>query len=263
MPGAPGPGPSGGCCFTKSSISPGRGAPTVPRASGIRPRRASPPRSHQRGEWIQRWAWRQAWRSLSRRPAFFAATVLTLAFGAGITTAVFSLVDTVLIKPLPYPDADALVTVYELSPSARERRSLVAPGRLQDWHRANRSFVAISATNTESLTDTSGEEPERLAGVRVSPRFFEVYAQPPIAGRWFYRGRGAGYRPERGGDQRAFLDEALQSRSFGDWPGADHRRQGISDRRRDAGIVHRRDDRRLVAGEKSTRGCWGNGKRAS
>ena len=139
----------------------------------------------QRGEWIQLWAWRQAWRSLAKRPAFFAAAVLTLAFGAGITTTVFSLVDTVLLKPLPYPDADALVTVYELSPSARERRSLVAPGRLRDWHRANRSFVAISATNTESLTDTSGQEPERLAGVRVAPRFFPVYGQQPVAGRWF------------------------------------------------------------------------------
>ena len=131
------------------------------------------------------WAWQQAWRSLARRPAFFAAAVLTLAFGAGVTTAVFSLVDTVLIKPLPYPDADALITVYELSPSARDRRSLVAPGRLEDWNRSNRSFVAISATNTESVTDTSGEEPERLAGVRVAPRFFQVYAQQPIAGRWF------------------------------------------------------------------------------
>ena len=80
------------------------------------------------------WAWQQAWRSLARRPAFFAAAVLTLAFGAGVTTAVFSLVDTVLIKPLPYPDADALVTVYELSPSARDRRSLVAPGRLEAWN---------------------------------------------------------------------------------------------------------------------------------
>ena len=139
----------------------------------------------QRGEWIQMWAWRQAWRSLARRPAFFAATVVTLAFGAGVTTAVFSLVDTVLIKPLPYPDADALVTVYELSPSTRDRRSLVAPGRLQDWRRLNRSFVAISGTNTESVTDTSGQEPERLAGVRVAPRFFEVYGQQPIAGRWF------------------------------------------------------------------------------
>ena len=137
------------------------------------------------GEWIQTWAWRQAWRSLSRRPAFFAATVVTLAFGAGVTTAVFSLVDTVLIKPLPYPDGDALVTVYELSPAARDRRSLVAPGRLRDWHRTNRSFVAISGTNTESLTDTSGEAPERLAALRVAPRFFQVYAQQPVAGRWF------------------------------------------------------------------------------
>ena len=140
---------------------------------------------HPRGAWIQMWAWRQAWRSLVRRPAFFAATVLTLAFGAGVTTAVFSLVDTVLIKPLPYPDADALVTVYELSPSNREGRSLVAPGRLQDWVRLNRSFVAISATHFETFTDTSGHEPERLAGIRVAPRFFPVYGQLPLAGRWF------------------------------------------------------------------------------
>ena len=140
---------------------------------------------HHRAEWIQTSAWRQAWRSLARRPAFFIATVLTLAFGAGVTTAVFSLVDTVLVKPLPYPDANALVTVYEQSPSTRERRSLVAPGRLQDWHRLNRSFVAISGTHTESLTDTSGQEPERLAGVRVTPRFFDVYGQQPAAGRWF------------------------------------------------------------------------------
>src|SRR5262249_49938736 len=131
------------------------------------------------------WAWRQSWRSLARRPAFLAAAVVTLAFGAGVTTAVFSLVDTVLIKPLPYPDGDGLVTLYEQSASARERRSLVAPGRLEDWQRENRSFVAISGTNTESVTDTSGDQPERLDGVRVAPRFFEVYGMPPAAGRWF------------------------------------------------------------------------------
>jgi predicted permease len=175
----------------------------------------SAPGSHQRGEWIHGWAWRQAWRSLSRRPAFFAATVLTLAFGAGITTAVFSLVDTVLIKPLPYPDADALVTVYELSPSARERRSLVAPGRLQDWDRANRSFVAISGTSTESLTEASGEEPERLAGVRVSPRFFEVYAQPPIAGRWF-----TGDEERDAGPNAAVISERFWTRRFNRDPAA-------------------------------------------
>ena len=170
---------------------------------------------HLRGEWLQMWAWRQAWRSLVRRPAFFAATVLTLAFGAGITTAVFSLIDTVLIKPLPYPDADALVTVYELSPSTGERRSLVAPGRLYDWHRANRSFVAISGTNTESMTDTSGQEPERLAAVRVTPRFFEVYAQHPIAGRWFTADEQLDTGPNA-----AVISERFWTRRFGRDPSA-------------------------------------------
>ena len=136
-------------------------------------------------EWFQATAWRQAWRSLRRRPAYLAASVLTLAFGAGVTTAVFSLVDTVLLKPLPYPDGDRLVTVYESSPSAREKTSLIAPGRLEEWHRLNHSFVALSGSYSENVTDTSGAEPERLEGRRVAPRFFAVYAMPPLAGRWF------------------------------------------------------------------------------
>ena len=161
------------------------------------------------------WAWRQAWRSLVRRPAFFVATVLTLAIGAGMTTAVFSVVDTVLVKPLPYPDAHGLVTVYELSPLTRERRSLVAPGRLQDWQRANRSFIAISATYTESVTDTSGQEPERLAGVRVAPRFFEVYGQPPIAGRWF-----SDDEERETGPTAAVISERFWTRRFNRAPSA-------------------------------------------
>jgi putative ABC transport system permease protein len=135
--------------------------------------------------WLQPLAWRQAWRSLKRRPAYLAATVLTLGAGAGITTAVFSLVDTVLIKPLPYPDADRLVTVFESSPSEREKTSLIAPARLEDWQRLTRSFVALSGSYTENVTDTSGREPERLEGRRVSPRFFDVFGTPPLAGRFF------------------------------------------------------------------------------
>jgi predicted permease len=129
--------------------------------------------------------WRQACRSLVRRPGFLAASVLTFAFGTGVMTAVFSLVDTVLIKPLPYPDADQLVTVYESSPVARERTSLVAPGRLEDWQRLNRTFVALSASYSENVTDTSGDEPERLESRRVTARFFNVFAMPPLLGRTF------------------------------------------------------------------------------
>jgi hypothetical protein len=119
-------------------------------------------------------SWRRAWRALTRRPAFFAAAVFTLAFGTGTTTAVFSLVDTVLVKPLPYPDADRLVAVYESNPSGRERTSLLAPVRIEDWHRLNHTFVAVSGSYGENVTDTSAAEPERLVGLRVAPRFFAV-----------------------------------------------------------------------------------------
>jgi putative ABC transport system permease protein len=150
-----------------------------------------------RHEWARAAAWTQAWRSLRRRPAFFVAATLTLALGTGITTAVFSLVDTVLIKPLPFPDADDLVTVYESSPSSRERTSLVAPARIEDWHRLSRTFVAISGHYNENVTDTSGSQPERLEGRRVNPRFFDVYRMPALLGRTFidiedqYNGPGA------------------------------------------------------------------------
>ena len=60
---------------------------------------------------------RQAWRALARRPAFTVAMILTLAGGIGITTALFSIVDGVLLRPLPFPDGDQLVSVYEASPS--------------------------------------------------------------------------------------------------------------------------------------------------
>ena len=135
--------------------------------------------------WTEAVPWRQAWRSLARRPAFLLASVVTLAFGIGITTAVYALVDTVLFQPLPYPDADRLVTVYESNPSAREKTSLVAPGRIDDWQRLSRTFTALSGSYSENVTDTSAAEPERLEGRRVTARYFAVFATSPILGRVF------------------------------------------------------------------------------
>jgi putative ABC transport system permease protein len=159
--------------------------------------------------------WSQAWRSLRRRPAFLVAATLTVALGTGITTAVFSLVDTVLIKPLPFPDADNLVTVYESSPVSRDRTSLVAPPRIEDWNRLSHTFVAIAASYAENLTDISGTEPERLEGRRVTPRFFAVYGMRPLQGRTFvdiedqYNGPGA-----------AVISEAFWTRRFQRRPSA-------------------------------------------
>ena len=160
----------------------GRGGAS--RASAPRLRDRDVPGAMPRA-WIEAAPWRQAWRSLARRPAFLIATVVTLAFGTGVTTAVFSLVDTVLLQPLPYPDADRLVTLYESNPTGREKTSLVAPGRLDDWQRLSRTFVAISGSYSENVTDTSGAEPERLEGRRVTPRYFAVFGASTIAGRVF------------------------------------------------------------------------------
>ena len=74
--------------------------------------------------------WKSAFRTLARRPAFAFATVLILALGIGATTTLFSLIDAVLWKPLPYPDPDRMVSVYEANPAKNQNTSLVAPGRL-------------------------------------------------------------------------------------------------------------------------------------
>ncbi len=127
--------------------------------------------------------WMLAWRSLVRRPGFVSAVVLILALGIGANTAIFSLVDAVLLKPLSYPNPDRLVTVMETSPSKNESTSLIAPARLDDWNRRNRTFEVISAFYSENVTDTSGAEPERLAARRVLPRYFDVFGSKPEAGR--------------------------------------------------------------------------------
>src|SRR3954447_9332692 len=105
-----------------------------------------------------------ACRALWRHPGFTGGTILVLAIGIGLTTAAFAIVDAVLLKPLPYPNADRLVTVMEASPARRQRVSLVAPARLADWGQRAHTIEAVSGSYTENVTDTSGGEPERLEG---------------------------------------------------------------------------------------------------
>ncbi len=151
----------------------------------------------------------QAWRALARRPAFTAITILTLAASAGITATVFSVVNGVLWKPLPYPQAEQLAAVYEANPGQQQRVSLIAPARLADWRRMNRTFTALSASYAESVTDTSGAEPERLGGRRVMPGFFDVFGSAPIAGRTFVPDE------ERfSGATAAIISESLWTRRF-------------------------------------------------
>src|SRR5262245_15915580 len=130
-------------------------------------------------------SWSIALRSLARRPAFAVTATLTLALGIAATTTMFSVVDTVVIKALPFPDAGRLVGVMESNPAKTSLTSLIAPSRLEEWHSLSRTFTAISGWYTENQTETSGTEPERLEGRRVAPRFFDVYAMRPLTGRFF------------------------------------------------------------------------------
>ncbi|HEX2344518.1 MAG TPA: ADOP family duplicated permease [Vicinamibacterales bacterium] len=151
----------------------------------------------------------QASRVLVRRPLFLSASILTIGAGVAITTALFSVVDRVLLQPLPFPDGGQLVSIYEARTSGQERTSLVAPVRLEDWNRLNRTFAAIAGSYSENVTDTSGGEPERLEGRRVSARFFKVFGMAPVHGRTFTD------EEERfGGPTAAVISEALWTRRF-------------------------------------------------
>jgi putative ABC transport system permease protein len=109
--------------------------------------------------------------------------VCTLALGIGANSAIFSAVDAILLKPLPYPAADRLVSVYERNAGLRQATQLVAPGRLEEWNAQNRTFEALGASYFENVTDTSRPVPERVAAMNTSPRFFQVLDVAPALGR--------------------------------------------------------------------------------
>ena len=122
-------------------------------------------------------------RSLARRPGLAATILVTLALGIGANSAIFSAVDAVLLKPLPYPDSDRLVSVYELNLGQRNATQLVAPGRLEEWNAQSQSFDGLSGSYFENLPDTTGELPDRVAAMNTMPRFFTVLGVAPALGR--------------------------------------------------------------------------------
>lgn len=163
--------------------------------------------------------WKLALRSLARRKAFAAAVVAILALGIGANTAVFSVVDAILLRPLPFPDSGRLVSVMEASPSKSEPISLIAPGRLEEWNRMNHTFDGIAASYAENVTDTSGDEPERLAGRRVSPGYFRVFGTKPVLGRAF-----TAEEEVAGGPTTATISYTLWTRRFHQSPAVIGRR---------------------------------------
>jgi putative ABC transport system permease protein len=123
-------------------------------------------------------------RSLARSPGFFVVTVLTLALGIGATTAIFSVVNGVLLRPLPYPTSERIVQLFQIDKDA-QRMSVSIPN-FTDWHAQTRAFDAMALTSAVNMLTVNGlNEPIRARGVSVSRDFFRVFALAPRYGRVF------------------------------------------------------------------------------
>ena len=128
---------------------------------------------------------RCAVRHLRRERGFTAVAVLILALGIGATTAVFSVCDALLLRPLPYPDQDRLVALRSTSPSRSLSDEKTSRGTLADWQVQSESFVAIAGYRWRSLDLTTGGPNVRLDGLSVTPEFFEVFGVHELIGRGF------------------------------------------------------------------------------
>ncbi|HTD01761.1 MAG TPA: ABC transporter permease, partial [Chthoniobacterales bacterium] len=128
---------------------------------------------------------RFAFRQLVNNPAFSAIAILTLALGIGANTAIFSIVNAVLLRPLPYPDADRIMVLNESSGPGQDY-SVALPDYF-DWQKDNTVFEHLAATHKESrnLSGIAGRDPERVSCAAVTQNFFNVIGLPPQIGRTF------------------------------------------------------------------------------
>ena len=169
-------------------------------------------------------------RSLAQRPAFTIVAVLTLALGIGATTAIFSVVDGVLLRPLPFPEPGRLTVLWESNQQRNAPAMHLAPANFADWRARARSFSAMGAWREQSYTLEGRGVPEQVHGAGMSHDIFDVLRVQPLMGRVFTAEHD---RP--GAAPVALISYGLWQRWFGG-RGADlaDRRTAARDHRRDA-----------------------------
>jgi putative ABC transport system permease protein len=128
---------------------------------------------------------RYALRKLRRSPGFTFAAILTLALAIGANTAIFSVVNAVLLRPLPYPNADQLVMLWEQNPHRGWFENIVSGDNFSDWQKQNQVFAGMAAFESNFFTITGSHQAEEVAGERVSANLFSVLGVQPFRGRLF------------------------------------------------------------------------------
>ncbi|MDQ3172032.1 MAG: ABC transporter permease [Acidobacteriota bacterium] len=153
---------------------------------------------------------RLALRRLAKTPAFTAVALLTMALGIGATSAIFSVVHAVLLTPLPFPDADRLVGVYQTSDGTRE---VFTPPNFLDMRSRSTTLASAGAFTTSGVTLTNAGDPARLINVEVSDGFFDTLATAPLIGRPLQKGDN-----EPGRTDVVVLGHAIWQSRFGGRP---------------------------------------------
>ncbi len=150
-------------------------------------------------------------RMLLRSPGFSAVAILTLALGIGANTTLFSVVNGVLLNPLPFSQPDPLVSLYESKPNF-DNGAITYPNFL-DWQRQNHSFVNIAGHRLTNFSLTGTSEAERVRAAQISAGFFPILGVKPLAGRLF-----SADEDRLGAQPVALIGEGLWRRKFGAAP---------------------------------------------
>ncbi len=154
---------------------------------------------------------RYAARRLVQAPGFTVVAVLTLTLGIGPTTAIFSVIDTLMLRPLPYPEADRIVTLWENTTRVPTARDEVAPGNFLDWRDRATAFTAIAAADPYAYSLITPEgTPETVFSTQVTEGFFDILGLQAYRGRLF---TAEHHRPKSG--NFAVVTYGLWQRRFG------------------------------------------------
>ncbi len=156
----------------------------------------------------------QIFRRLRRAPVFTAVTLITLAAGVGANTVVFSVLEGVLLKPLPYAHSEELVGVWQTAPGLNVKDLNMAPGNYFIFREQNQSFVDVGAYQGDSVSITGVAEPEQVIALRVTDGVLPLLGIPPVLGRTFTR-----QDDSAGAPATAMLTYGYWRRKFGADPG--------------------------------------------
>lgn len=153
---------------------------------------------------------RHGLRVLLRTPLFTICTIAALAVGIGSTTALFSVVDAMLVKPLPYPDADRLVVIWEHNLPRNRPRNVVNPVNFMGWRDRSRLFDSMGAFTQNRVTLTGSGEPAELSTIIVTANLLDLLGVSPMLGRGFAAGED-----QDTSARTVVLSHALWLRQFG------------------------------------------------